>query len=209
MTLSARFYTPGIHGLRLSPERDAALREYLSNTPEGAWTPEHQLALLHSDFRSCWGGLVLNGVIPAHPLNGTNLIEMDLKGVDLSWAQLTGTCFRSSDIRRGRFCNAWAYAADFELVRGVNASFSHIHAKKAFFDGASLNEADFRYAVLREARFSKAKLNFVDFRWADLRKARFFGASLHRADLTDALIEGADFTGADLEGARMPDGWAP
>ncbi|GDY12922.1 hypothetical protein LBMAG53_18000 [Planctomycetota bacterium] len=117
-------------------------------------------------------------LLQAATLNGGDLAEFQLAGLDWPGASLAGMDLRDSDLRDARL-----EAADLTGTR---------------LAGACLRRADLR----------KALLVGVDARGCDLTGANFAGADLRKCDLRDALLDGtillsADLREADFTGARI------
>ncbi len=102
-----------------------------------------------------------------------DLLEADLKGANLSKADLTGANLREADLRKANLSGA-------HLVR------------------ANLREADLKWADLRGADLSEANLWDAVLCHANLRKA-----TLSKADLTGALLIQADLCAATLTGSSV------
>ena len=106
-------------------------------------------------------------------LNGEGGSRADLRGADLSCANLSGADLRGADLS------------------GANLF------------GANLSDADLRGADLRGADLSGADLRGADLRGADLSCANLSGADLRGADLSCANLSGADLSGANLSCANL------
>ena len=107
----------------------------------------------------------------------SRLEGVDLRAVQLPYADLCGVYGRGQDLSGANFSGSLLTDSDFQ---GAN------------FDGADLSGAD----------FSRAELMGCTFRAANLS-----GADLEKADLTGADLSGADVTGAKWPGAiveRVP-----
>ena len=98
----------------------------------------------------------------------------DLRGADLSEAELRGAYLMGANLRR----------AD---LRGADLS-------EAYLTGANLRGADLRRADLRRANLTKA----------DLRRANLSGAKLNRVDLRGTDLKETDLSGADLDFSCLP-----
>lgn len=126
-------------------------------------------------------------------LNGTNLRNAQLRGVDLSVSALIGSDLQNADVSRAKLRAVNLRAAELE-----GANFSKSIMTHAGLEGANLKEARLRNAVLDNARM----------RQTDLSDAKFYGASMNDVDLTGSLMTNANFYGvsfknADLENTRM------
>ncbi|PKV82853.1 pentapeptide repeat-containing protein [Streptomyces sp. TLI_146] len=107
---------------------------------------------------------------PAYRITG----PLNLKGADLSDADLSGAVLRRADLRDTN-------------MRGANMH--HADLEDALLDGADLLDADLSGAVLRHALMNRADLSGADLSGADLDSAVLVGATLHRADLRGAILE--------------------
>lgn len=105
----------------------------------------------------------------------------NLRGLDLSWADLTGVVGENADLRNARLRGATATDAH---LAGVNLS------------GADLLTADLSRSDLRNADLRGADLRHTDFERADLSGADFTGANIGGILLTDARLDGIHGFGA-------------
>ncbi len=111
------------------------------------------------------------------------LQRADLRGLDLSNAELGGGDFRRADLEGANLENAKLRGADLR--------------------NASLGEAFLKGADLREANLDKADLEGANLEGADLSGANLARASLDGANMTSANLERAVLTNAQLCGARL------
>lgn len=111
-------------------------------------------------------------------LSGGRLDRMDLRGFDLSRANLWQARLRHADLRR--------------------ADLSYAQMRGADLSGADLSHSQVRFAILSRARLVGTILRDADLRGASLRRA-----TLRRADLTRAIIRHASLAEADLDGATL------
>ena len=103
----------------------------------------------------------------------------NLRGADLSYADLSGANLRSADLR------------------SANLSGADLRS-------ANLRSADLRSADLYDADLRSADLRYADLRYADLRYADLSGANLRYADLRGyAYLSGANLRYADLRSANL------
>lgn len=110
----------------------------------------------------------------------------DLRGLDLSWADLTGVAGENVDLRNARLRGATATDAH---LPGVNLS------------GADLLAADLSRANLRNADLTGADLRHTDLEEADLSGADFTGARIGGILLAKAKLD-------EIHGfGTMPFGW--
>jgi uncharacterized protein YjbI with pentapeptide repeats len=110
----------------------------------------------------------------------------DLRGVDLTGANLRDASFKRTDLS-----DAILAEADIRRAKLVSAL---MHG--TVLDGANLVRAD----------LTKAELTGASLRGADLTSARLFRADLSKADLTGARLANADLLKAILAGATWIDG---
>lgn len=121
---------------------------------------------------------------PNYPdLRNADLQRLDLSGVNLTKAMLTG-------------CN----------LRG--AELSHAILRGAKFDGAELSSTKFTAADLREANLSDVRLTRAEMQSARLESALLINADMWGVKLTQAKMHKAQFARAsvweaDLQGAQM------
>ena len=176
--------------------------------------------------------LDLSGADLSEALLGSNvsnvsLIGADLKGVNLSHAQLYNVGFYG-DLSNANFCEARLTDVNFGESLLWGADFSKATLDEVRFDGADLSGANlgranlrntsFRWAKLRMVNLGGARLGVVDFWSADLSGAKLggallrytrleevnlVGADLRKATFVDALLRGANLSGADLSGAHL------
>lgn len=121
-------------------------------------------------------------------LKGANLIEIDLSGSDLHFADLSGAVLQGADLRD----------ADLSASELDGAAFGLADLRGAYLNGASLVGADFSRADLRGAILELADLSKAGLQEADLR-----GANLTDATLTGTV--GLEEAGFD-ENTTLPDG---
>ena len=110
----------------------------------------------------------------------------DLRGVDLTAANLRDASFKRADLS----------AATLVDVDGRRAKFVSTTMQGVILNGARLVRAD----------LTKADLSGASLRGADLTRARLFRANLRGADLTGAQLASTDLLRADLSGAIWIDG---
>jgi len=148
------------------------------------------------------------------------LRDLDLSGMDLSRAKLTGTQFINCNLDR-------AVLADADLF-GVNlsgTSFRKSDCRRADFRGAILAAADFTEARLMGCDFRDGTLlvaisgtigpapSQVDMRGdygtrmtrADLAGAKLHHAVIKRTDMSAAVLRNADLSSANLAGSSLKD----
>lgn len=111
--------------------------------------------------------------------------EVDLRGVDVSYAFLGKADLQGADLS--------------------HATFKGTRLKRAHFDGATLDGAELSESLLLGATFEEASLAGTVIRGANSADATFRGANLRGADLSGSILTGVDFSGADLTGADLSD----
>jgi uncharacterized protein YjbI with pentapeptide repeats len=110
----------------------------------------------------------------------------DLRGVDLSGANLADASFKRTDLS--------------------GADLSGADAREAKFVSATMQDVKLDQARLVRADLTKADLTGASLRDADLTNARLFRADFSRADLTGARLADADLLKAVFAGATWVDG---
>lgn len=126
-------------------------------------------------------------------LSRTYLVEMSLKGAQLSHANLSETNLQGANLDKTDFGGA-----DLE-----NANLSESHSLSANFHGANLRKADLSKAKCIAANFRGANLEETILTGANLAGANFAGANLIRANLKNADLLGAKLNGAELYKANL------
>lgn len=124
---------------------------------------------------------------------GPQLVEavfqgMDLSGVNLSHAELSGADFENAKLSGANLSGALLYDADLRF---------------ADLTGANLSNAYLYKAILIETRLHDAKLTSANFGSADLARADFTDTDLRGAILADADLSEADFSRANLKSASL------
>ena len=114
-------------------------------------------------------------------LNGEGGSRADLRGANLSDANLSNADLRGANLR-----NANLFGAN---LRGANLSNADLFG--ANLRGANLFGANLRNADLRDANLRGANLSNADLRGANLSNADLFGANLRGANLSNADLCGA------------------
>ena len=117
-------------------------------------------------------------VVEDYVREGHSLSMADLKGLDLSGANLFN----------GRFQKANLSGANLDNTRLIFA----------ILNGADLSNANLRGADLRFADLTGANLTEADLSGTDLREAILRDANLSRVDLSEAILVSANLYGADL-----------
>lgn len=131
-------------------------------------------------------------------LEGTNLSEADLRGinfreVDFMEADLMGADLRHADLREANLRGG--DLRDTNLMRAK--------LRKADLRGTNFIRANLREADLSVANVERAKLCETDLAGANLSKAILMRAELYRAQLMETDLTGANLSDADLGRAIM------
>lgn len=131
-------------------------------------------------------------------LRGTNLYAADLRRADLGAAHLTAADLRHADMEGARLPAADLTGANLTVADLIDAGLGGAYLNKAQLGGTDLTNAE-----LGGASLIGADLNDADLRGAHLTNADLDNAYLHGADLTDADLDGAHLAGADLMDANV------
>lgn len=111
----------------------------------------------------------------------------DLRGVNLSKAEIVGSIFDSADLADARFVGTLIEACSFVAAK----------LPRTVFTDAELSLVNFTHADLESADFRDVTLDDVDVRDADLSKAIFDSGASGLNFLEAAVVEGMDLTGID------------
>jgi len=130
-------------------------------------------------------GLDLRGA----DLSDADLSGADLSGADLSDADLSGAKLNSSNLSNANLANANLSSTNLIKANLSNANLSSANLIKANLDNANLDSANLSNANLCGANLANAKLNNACLSNADLRGA----------DLGDAVLSGVTVWGAKLD----------
>jgi uncharacterized protein YjbI with pentapeptide repeats len=141
-------------------------------------------------------------------LTDMDLSGLTLVGLDLSYANLTGSSFRGSDLSFCRFDGATVFGCDFRQANLRKASFVHTDLRGCNFGGATLTDADLSQADLREGGQIVRDRDGA-FRVPDpsiTGRTVFHGANLTNASLSGVFAAKTDFSDAVLSGCRLNQG---
>jgi uncharacterized protein YjbI with pentapeptide repeats len=167
-------------------------------------------------------GNFVNAVLPRLDLRSQRLadpqhalIETQLQGAHLEWAQMQEVLLDDADLRDaslvgaqlegGSLPRAQMQRANLELAQLQGANLQRAELQRASLRSAQLQGADLSEAVLHEARLPGAQLQGAILRAANLQGADLSDANLQGADLSAAHLEGASLRGAQLRGALLND----
>ena len=117
----------------------------------------------------------------------------NLRGTDLSWANLSWANLRGTDLRWANLRGANLRGTD---LSGADLSWANLR-------GTDLRWANLRGANLRGTDLSGADLRGTDLSWANLSWANLRGANLRGTDLSGANLRGTDLSWVQhIESAR-------
>jgi uncharacterized protein YjbI with pentapeptide repeats len=152
-------------------------------------------------------------------LNGASFRKAALPGADFSKSLLRKSNFQGADLTDSNVEAAFGRSATFRdaNLSGLRASegcdfseacFVKITAPGAYWEGATLESADFSYARMEGANFTKAMLEGANFYASDVKFGRFMKANLRSAkfvqmNLFEGTLEKADLTETDLCGSNL------
>ena len=152
-------------------------------------------------------------------LSNANLSDAQLRASDLSHANLSDANLNHADLRGANLSDAnlsHADCSDADLsdvdLRGTNlwrtkltgADLSGSNLPKADLSGADLSEADLSEAKLSGSNLTRADLSGADLSGSNLSRANLSGANLSGANLSGANLNEANLSGANLSGADLP-----
>jgi len=180
------------------------------------WLKDHKQgkrAELH-DYR--FGSLLekidldLSGVnLSEADLSGSSFYKAKLIGVNLSGANLKGTSFMDVDLTDAvlddiDMPNGSISHSNLTRVNAKRANFINCHMWDNCYENAVLSASRFIAAALCDGNFRGANLSSCDFRWADLDYVHFENAILSNADLRWTKNSyWARFEGANMEGIEI------
>jgi uncharacterized protein YjbI with pentapeptide repeats len=138
-------------------------------------------------------------------LRGIDLTSANLTKVNLSGANLSSAILRGADLTDSFLVEANLQEADLNGGMVRRRKKLRTYLDRAKLHGADLSRASFRYASMQCVDLTDAKLTYVDFRWSDLTEAVFARANLRWANLSGANCRKADFRCASLMNVQMVD----
>jgi uncharacterized protein YjbI with pentapeptide repeats len=131
-------------------------------------------------------------------LRNFNFTQADLRGVDLTRADVS-----DADISRATLVNANLYRAKLNRVTGTGADLTDCDIRRARFIGADLRGVNMTRAKARRVRLQQANLSHAVFKGTDLAGAILASATLVEANLSRAIMTDADLTKADITRAKL------
>ena len=130
-------------------------------------------------------------MLKGEDLRGMDLSEADLAGVVLSEVRLDGANLANADLYAVFAGGSSCVGADFNGAQIVKADFAAVIARIRNLMRTGFFEAD-----LRGARFDRTTLTKTSFHLADLRGCSFQGARFDRTSFHDAMFGELDAAGA-------------
>ena len=124
-------------------------------------------------------------------LRGANLSGADLSGADLRGANLNGADLSGADLRGANLSYANLLGASLNDVNLWYVNFRHANLESVNLKGANLSDANLRGTNLWSADLSNANLRYADLRCANLSDANLSGANLWHTDLWNSNFNGA------------------
>ncbi|WP_426143657.1 DUF2169 family type VI secretion system accessory protein [Pseudomonas sp. DWP3-1-2] len=153
------------------------LPEVPSIRPAASWTRE-LLEAAHSASQS---------------LIGQHFLDIDLSGVDMSSAILTGAHFERCQLKDAKLNRA-------EMDHGV---FTDCDLTRVDMGEAHLKGALLQHCNMDDAKFHGASISALYATGCSLLRTQFTAALLPQAQFVDCALDNADFTRAGLAGARF------
>lgn len=125
-------------------------------------------------------------------LDGADISNTDLHGVNLQYAHLAGVSFYKSDLRE----------ADFRGASLWNANFSYVNLHEAKLDGADIAKSNLIYADFSDASLTCTCLVDSVLTNADFEYANLICADLRNCNLCHANFRCCNLRNANLVGAK-------
>lgn len=149
------------------------LREILSNHQQ--W-----LALMNQNPRPV---LTEKQMSLRADLGSRSFRDLDLYGIDLSYASAINTDFSGSRLTNANLKGLYAPDSRFEDCTIISASFRNFYGKGASFYMSNLSKCDFSHSFIA----------YVNFDHTDLADVKFHGTHMDGVTMSQAPIKGADF----------------
>jgi uncharacterized protein YjbI with pentapeptide repeats len=109
-------------------------------------------------------------------LSGTDLIGMDLSGVDLSQSQMIGADMRYTNLTKAKLFGANMYGTNLSGAEMARADIRLANLSRASLIEVDMHKANLQNADMRRADMSRASLLSVDLSGANLAEANLIGA---------------------------------
>ena len=131
-------------------------------------------------------------------LSETNLQGIDLKGVDLRYANLSGADLSNANLSGADFTNT-----TLRLLGQLDKSLKNANLSGANLSGVDLRNKDLTGANLTGVDLKNKDLNGADLSNIDFRKIDLTGTSLSNVNLSGANMSGVDLRNKDLTGVNL------
>ena len=151
------------------------------------------------------GKFEVNGKVYDIQLGGSNFYMANLRGANLSGANLVDSTFYRADLRGADLSGAKLIISDFKGADLGGANLSGADLRDADLSQANLSGADFSGADLARAKLNMSDLREADLRGADLSRAELREVNLRGVNLSGANLENTDLTGTDLRNVDFTD----
>jgi uncharacterized protein YjbI with pentapeptide repeats/class 3 adenylate cyclase len=162
-------------------------------------TNNNMAALVKAGARS-WNEWKTSSTKELRILDGIQLADLDLKGIDFSGLSMQRSRINGCNLRSAKFIASNLSHSD---LRGNDFSGTRFIA--ATLDGADLSDSNLTGASFLTASVRGAKLARLDFRGHDLRSLDLRDTSLASSNLTSQMLADMDLSGVDLSGANLSD----
>jgi uncharacterized protein YjbI with pentapeptide repeats len=185
-----------------------AIKYYLSGVDD-------RIALLKSSGScvSCdlnqgnFKGIDLKGVDLRYAnLSGTILSNTNLSGADLSGANLSNTNLSGTILSNTNLSGADLSGVNLSNTNLSGTILSNTNLSGADLSGANLSNTNLSGTILSNTNLSGADLSGVDLRNKDLTGSNLTGVDLRHIDLTGANLTGVNLSNQDLTGTKLSDG---
>jgi uncharacterized protein YjbI with pentapeptide repeats len=135
------------------------------------------------------------------------------RGADLTKANFTKACLKSSDFRNSRKQRTnltrtiWKQAKELDRSRLGTSILANPEVRELLVTGKPNETQSYEGLNLRGANLEGVYLKEVNFKCAILNEASFCKANLESVNFTEAQVIGTDFTGAQMTGVCL-EGWS-
>jgi uncharacterized protein YjbI with pentapeptide repeats len=142
-----------------------------------------------------------------------SIFGTSFRGADLTKANFTKACLKSSDFRNSRKQTTnltrtlWKQAKKLDRSRLGTAILANPEVRELLVTGKPNSSKSYEGLNLRGANLDGAYLEKVNFKRAILSEARFHNANLEWVNLTEAQAIDTEFTGAQMTGVCL-EGWS-
>jgi uncharacterized protein YjbI with pentapeptide repeats/class 3 adenylate cyclase len=146
------------------------------------------------------------GVYPN--LDGIELLDMNLEGIDFSGVSLCHAVINRCNLRSSSLVSARLHEANLRDNNFKSARMIASELNDADLSGCVLNDANILTASVRGARFDDVDFKGHDLQALDLRDVSFRDADLSnqylaRSDLSGAILDGCQLTNSDLSYVKL------